>query len=62
MSASLWISPENEALQAQSVAMIALVISFFGFAWKRNRLWFSLICLTATALLIAAIVVVNLGT
>jgi hypothetical protein len=58
----MWISPQNEALQAQSAAITALLISFFGFAWKRNRLWFSLICLTATALLVAAIVAVNLGT
>jgi hypothetical protein len=58
----MWISPQDEALQAQSAAIVALLISLFGFAWKRNRLWFSLICLTATALVLAAIVVVNLST
>jgi hypothetical protein len=37
----MWISPQNQALQAQSAAIIALLISLFGFAWKRNRFWFS---------------------
>ena len=58
----MWISPQNEALQAQSAAIIALLISLFGFARKRNQLWFSFLCITATALLVAAIVVADLGT
>ena len=58
----MWISPQNEALQAQSAALIALLISLFGFTLKRNQLWFSFFCLSATALLIAAIVVADLGT
>lgn len=58
----MWISPQNEALQAQSAAIIALLISLFGFTLKRNQLWFSFLCLSATALVIAAIVVADLGT
>jgi hypothetical protein len=58
----MWISPQDEALQAQSAALIALLISLVGFAWKRNRLWFSFLCVTATALVVAAIIVANLDT
>ena len=58
----MWITPQDEALQAQSAAIVALLISLFGFAWKRNRLWLSFLCLTATALVVAAIVVADLGT
>jgi hypothetical protein len=58
----MWISPQDEALQAQSAAIFALLISLLGFALKRNQLWFSFFCLTTTALLVAAIVVADLGT
>jgi hypothetical protein len=58
----VWISPQDEALQAQSAALIALLISLVGFAWKRNRFWFSFLCVTVTALLVATIVVANLDT
>jgi hypothetical protein len=58
----MWISPQDQALQAQSAAIIALLISFFGFAWKRNRFWFSFLCVSAIALLVAATVAANLGT
>ena len=57
----MWISPQDEALQAQSAAIIALH-SLFGFAWKRNRFWFSFLCVSAIALLVAATVAANLGT
>jgi uncharacterized membrane protein len=60
-AAIMWISPQNEALQAQSAAILALLISLLGFAWKRNQLWFRIFCLTVTALLVAAIVVADLG-
>jgi hypothetical protein len=51
----MWISPQDEALQAQSAAIIALLISLFGFAWRRNRFWFNFLCVRAIALLVAAI-------
>jgi hypothetical protein len=53
----MWISPQNEALQAQSAAIVAVLISLVGFAQKRSRLWFSFLCLTAAALLVAALAV-----
>ena len=56
------ITPQDEALQAQSAAIVALLISLFGFVLKRNQLWFSFLCLTATALIVAAVVVADLGT
>jgi hypothetical protein len=58
----MWITPRDEALQAQSVAIIALLVSLFRFVLKRNPLWFSFLCLTATALLVAAIVAADLST
>jgi hypothetical protein len=58
----MWITPQDEALQAQSAAIIALLISLFGLIRKRNRLRLSFLCLSATALLVAAIVVADLGT
>jgi hypothetical protein len=58
----MWITPQDEALQAQIVAIIALLISLFGFVLKRNQVWLSFLCLTATALLVTAIVAADLGT
>jgi hypothetical protein len=58
----MWITPQDEALQAQSAAVIALLISLLGFVLKRNQLWFSFLCLTATALIVAAVVVADIGT
>ena len=58
----MWITPQDKALQAQSAANIALLISLFGLIRKRNRLRLIFFCLSATALLIAAIVVADLGT
>jgi hypothetical protein len=58
----MWISHHDEALQAQSAALIAMLISLFGFIVKRNQYWLSFFCLSATAVLIAAIVVADLGT
>jgi hypothetical protein len=58
----MWILPQDEALQAQSAALIAMLISLFGCIVKRNQFWFSFFCLSATAVLIAAIVVADLGT
>jgi hypothetical protein len=56
------ISHHDEALQAQSAALIAMLISLFGFIVRRNQFWFSFFCLSATAVLIAAIVGADLGT
>jgi hypothetical protein len=58
----MWITPEDEALQAQSAAIIALLATLLGFVLKRNQLWFSFLCLAATAVIVAAIVVADLGT
>jgi hypothetical protein len=58
----MWITPQDAALQAQSAAIIALLVTLLGFILKRNQLWFSFLCLTATALVVAAIVVADLGT
>ena len=44
----MWITPQDEALQAQSAAIIALLISLFGLIRKRNRLRLSFLCLSAT--------------
>jgi hypothetical protein len=62
LTAIMWITPQDEALQAQSAAVIALLISLLGFVLKRNQLWFSFLCLAATAVIVAAIVVADLGT
>jgi hypothetical protein len=58
----MWITTQDEALQAQSAAIIALLVSLLGFVLKRNRFWFSFLCLTATALVVAAIIVADLST
>jgi hypothetical protein len=57
----MWITPQDEALQAQSAAIVVLLVTLLGFVLKRNQLWFSFLCLTATALVVAAIVVADLG-
>jgi hypothetical protein len=58
----MWISHQDEALQAHSVALIAVLITLFGYIVKRNQFWFSFLCLSAMAVLVAAIVVADLGT
>ena len=58
----MWISHQDEALQAQGAALIAMLISLFGFIAKRNQLWLSFLCLTATAVLVAAMIAADLGT
>ncbi len=62
LAAVMWISYQDEALQAQSAALIAMLISLFGWIVQRNRFWFTFLCLTATAVMVAAIVAADLGT
>ncbi len=62
LAAVMWISYQDEALQAQSAALIAMLISLFGWIVKRNRFWVTFLCLTATAVMVAAIVAADLGT
>jgi hypothetical protein len=58
----MWITPQDEALQAQGAAIVALMVTLLGFVLKPNQLWLSFLCLTATALVVAAIVVADFGT
>ena len=57
----MWITPQDEALQAQCAATTALLISLFGFVLKRNPLWLSFLCLSVSALLVAALVTADLS-
>ncbi len=58
----MWISPQDQVLQAQCVALIAMMMSLFGFMVKRNQLWFSFLSLSITAVLVAAVIIADLGT
>jgi hypothetical protein len=58
----MWITPQDEALQAQSAAIISLMVTLLGFVLKPNQLWLSFLCLTVAALIVAAIVVADLST
>ena len=57
----MWITPQDEALQAQSGALIAFLISLMAFVLTRNRVWLSIVFLSITALLVTAVVVADLG-
>jgi hypothetical protein len=56
----MWITPQDEAWKPK--AALPSLLCLFSFVLKRSQLWFSFLCLAATALLVTAIVAADLGT